>query len=106
MLTVKECADIMRVCPRTIYRVIRDGKLKASRIGRQWRVGGKDLDLLSRTSEFRVQFDCPYCGCHCDYPTSYPYRYCTWCKGGREQAERDGVVAEYFIEARENLDGK
>lgn len=38
LLTVNEVADILRVHYRTAYRLVTGGKIKAIRIGNQWRV--------------------------------------------------------------------
>ncbi len=36
--TLKEVADILKVTRRSIYNYIKGGKLKAVKIGREWRV--------------------------------------------------------------------
>ncbi|MUM77624.1 helix-turn-helix domain-containing protein [Pseudodesulfovibrio sp. F-1] len=38
LLTVREVADLLRVHQRTAYRLIIDGRIKAIKIGSQWRV--------------------------------------------------------------------
>ncbi|MBU1247606.1 MAG: helix-turn-helix domain-containing protein [Proteobacteria bacterium] len=38
LLTVREIADALRVHPRTAYRLITDGSIRAIKIGSQWRV--------------------------------------------------------------------
>jgi len=43
-LTTDDVLGYLRVTPRTIYRLIRDGELPAVRIGRQWRFRRSDLD--------------------------------------------------------------
>ena len=45
LLTVAEVAGVMRVSRMTVYRLIRKGQLKAIRVGRNYRVREKDLDL-------------------------------------------------------------
>ncbi len=45
ILTIKQVAEKIGVCKRTILRYIRDKKLRASKIG-QWRILEKDLDEL------------------------------------------------------------
>jgi excisionase family DNA binding protein len=42
MLTVEEVADRLKVTPRTVYRWIDDGKLKALKIGGVVRVTEED----------------------------------------------------------------
>ncbi len=41
--TVEEVADLLKVDPRTIRAAIHGGKLKASKVGRHFRVGESDL---------------------------------------------------------------
>ena len=43
-LTTEEVLGCLKVNPRTIYRLIRNGELPAIRIGRQWRFRRADLD--------------------------------------------------------------
>jgi len=38
LLTLKEVANILRIHPRTAYRLVQDGALVAIRVGTQWRV--------------------------------------------------------------------
>lgn len=38
MLTPPEVAEILRVSLQTVLRLIRDGKLHAVKVGRQWRI--------------------------------------------------------------------
>ena len=45
LYTPKEVATILKVNIKTIYRYIKSGKLKATKIG-QWRIGEKDLNKL------------------------------------------------------------
>jgi excisionase family DNA binding protein len=43
-LTTEEVLDYLQVNLRTVYRLIKAGKLPAVRVGRQWRVRRSDLD--------------------------------------------------------------
>jgi len=43
-LTTEEVLVYLKITPRTIYRLIRNGELPAVRIGRQWRFRRADLD--------------------------------------------------------------
>ena len=43
-LTTEEVLTYLKITPRTIYRLIRNGELPAVRIGRQWRFRRADLD--------------------------------------------------------------
>ena len=38
LLTVKEAAQLLRLCPATIYRLLRRGALPGHRYGRSWRL--------------------------------------------------------------------
>jgi excisionase family DNA binding protein len=44
LLTTDEVLGYLRVTPRTVYRLIREGELPAVRIGRQWRLRRTDID--------------------------------------------------------------
>ncbi|HYE82771.1 MAG TPA: helix-turn-helix domain-containing protein [Clostridia bacterium] len=46
MLNLKEVAEILRVSNQTIYNMIRDGRLKAVKLGREWRFLRKDIEGL------------------------------------------------------------
>jgi excisionase family DNA binding protein len=43
LYTIHEVADILRVSPRTIYRLIRDHDLQAIKVGSQWRIAESAL---------------------------------------------------------------
>ncbi len=43
MYTVEELAQILSLHPKTVQRFIREGKIKATKIGREWRVRKEDL---------------------------------------------------------------
>ncbi len=38
LLTVDEVADFLRVAPNTVYRWLRSGKIKGTKIGKEWRI--------------------------------------------------------------------
>ncbi len=44
--TLEETAKILKVTYRTVYKYVQDGKLKATKIGKFWRVTEKDLKKL------------------------------------------------------------
>jgi excisionase family DNA binding protein len=52
-LTTEEVLDYLQVNLRTVYRLIKAGKIPAVRVGRQWRFRRRDLDdwLLSYRSQ-------------------------------------------------------
>ncbi len=49
LLTIKETANRLKVCDRTILRHIKSKKLKASKVG-HWRVSEKDLETFIKAS--------------------------------------------------------
>ena len=50
-LTVEEAAEVARVKPRTILEWIREGKLRASRPGKEYRIKRSWLEQLMREYE-------------------------------------------------------
>lgn len=47
MMTVNEVADRMKVTPRTVGDWIRHGKLRAIKVGRDWRIAVRDLEAFA-----------------------------------------------------------
>jgi len=45
--TVERVAERLAVHPKTILRFIRDGRLRATRIGKSWRILASDLDAFA-----------------------------------------------------------
>jgi len=45
--SVDEIAEMLKIHPKTIQRYIREGKLKASKVGKSWRVSGHDLSTFT-----------------------------------------------------------
>jgi excisionase family DNA binding protein len=46
VLTPQEVAEYLQLTPDTVYRYIREGKLVASRLGRQYRVRKENVELF------------------------------------------------------------
>lgn len=46
LLTVSEVADLLRINKSTVYRMAKQGRLPATRVGRQWRFRKSVLDRL------------------------------------------------------------
>lgn len=44
--TLEETAEYLKVDPRTITRWISSGKLKAAKIGREWRIPKSEIERL------------------------------------------------------------
>jgi excisionase family DNA binding protein len=49
-LTTEEVLDYLQVNLRTVYRLIKAGKIPAVRVGRQWRFRKRDIDAWLNTS--------------------------------------------------------
>src|SRR5260221_4464051 len=50
-LTTEEVLDYLQVNLRTVYRLIKAGRIPAVRVGRQWRFRKRDIDNWLTTSE-------------------------------------------------------
>jgi len=44
--TVEQISDMLDIHPKTIQRYIREGKLRAAKIGKSWRITGHDLSVF------------------------------------------------------------
>jgi excisionase family DNA binding protein len=57
--TVEQVADLLSLHPKTVQRYIREGKLRAAKLGKGWRVAGHDLSVFaeSATAEGRPDID-------------------------------------------------
>jgi len=44
--TVEQISELLNIHPKTIQRYIREGKLRAIKVGKSWRVGGHDLSVF------------------------------------------------------------
>lgn len=44
--TVDEVSEMLNIHPKTVRKYIREGKLGATKVGKQWRIAGHDLSLL------------------------------------------------------------
>ncbi len=62
--TVQEVANLLKMSRRSVYRMIEAGRLKAARIGREWRISDESLaSLLGETfmvAEARATYDMPH----------------------------------------------
>ena len=47
--TLEEITELLQVTRRTIYNWIKDGKLKAFKVGRGWRVTKEALEEFTKT---------------------------------------------------------
>lgn len=48
--TVEQISQMLGMHPKTVQRYIREGKLKAAKLGKSWRVTGHDLSLFTETA--------------------------------------------------------
>ena len=46
--TAEEAADYLKVHVNTITRMIKEGKLKAGKVGREWRIARGEIERLVR----------------------------------------------------------
>jgi len=44
--TVEQISDMLNIHPKTIQRYIREGRLRAAKIGKSWRITGHDLSVF------------------------------------------------------------
>lgn len=54
-LTAKEVANTLKLNILTVYEYIRNGKLRAIKFGRSYRVEEKDLDRFIKEHQVRVE---------------------------------------------------
>ena len=47
LYTVEQAAERLKLHPKTVLRMIRDGRLKPARRGQGYRIAGEDLDALA-----------------------------------------------------------
>ncbi len=54
ILTVAQAADYLKVCEKTVRRLISKQELAASKVGKSWRIQKKDIDrYLHKNSNFK-----------------------------------------------------
>lgn len=44
--TVEQISNMLDIHPKTIQRYIREGRLRASKVGKSWRINGHDLSIF------------------------------------------------------------
>ena len=49
--TVEQISEMLNIHPKTIQRYIREGKLRAGKIGKSWRVTGHDLSVFMESTK-------------------------------------------------------
>lgn len=53
--TVEQIAEMLTMHPKTIQRYIREGKLRAAKVGKSWRVTGHDLSVFTENTGLTKQ---------------------------------------------------
>lgn len=48
--TVEQIAELLTMHPKTIQKYIREGKLRATKVGKSWRVTGHDLSIFTEST--------------------------------------------------------
>ncbi len=61
-MTVKELSDYLRLDRMTIYKMLKEHTIPASRIGHQWRFFRDDIDAWIRANSHTVTGSCIQCG--------------------------------------------
>ncbi|WP_367568416.1 helix-turn-helix domain-containing protein [Lacrimispora sp.] len=51
--TVEQVSKMLDIHPKTIQRYIREGKLRANKIGKSWRITGHDLSIFAENNDSR-----------------------------------------------------
>ncbi len=51
MLTVGEAAAFLRICEKSVYRLIDGKKLRASKVANRWRIRRRDAEAYLRANE-------------------------------------------------------
>lgn len=49
--TVEQISEMLSIHPKTVQRYIREGKLRAGKIGKSWRVSGHDLSAFTESEK-------------------------------------------------------
>lgn len=47
--TVEEISQMLNIHPKTVRKYIREGDLRATKVGKQWRITGHDLSLFTES---------------------------------------------------------
>lgn len=51
--SVEQISEMLNIHPKTIQRYIREGKLRAGKIGKSWRVTGHDLSVFMESTKLQ-----------------------------------------------------
>jgi len=50
--TVEQISNMLNIHPKTIQRYIREGKLRATKIGKSWRISGHDFSTFIESNSY------------------------------------------------------
>ncbi|MEN6594375.1 MAG: helix-turn-helix domain-containing protein [Clostridiaceae bacterium] len=50
--TVEQIGELLKMHPKTIQRYIREGKLRAVKYGKGWRISGHDLSVFTESASY------------------------------------------------------
>lgn len=53
--TIKEVAEILKVAYLTVYRWVKDGKIDAYKLGKEYRIKKVDLDNFVESSKYKTE---------------------------------------------------
>lgn len=48
MFTIKEVAKMLKVAEMTVFRHIHNGKIKAVKVGKSWRISENEIEKIKR----------------------------------------------------------
>ncbi|GKU26363.1 helix-turn-helix domain-containing protein [Clostridium folliculivorans] len=54
LYTIDQVAEILGMHHKTIRKFITEGKLRAAKVGKQWRISGHDLSLFMENSDIQI----------------------------------------------------
>ena len=57
--TVEQIAQMLQMHPKTVQRYIREGKLRAVKVGKGWRISGHDLSVFTESVPARGEESTP-----------------------------------------------
>jgi excisionase family DNA binding protein len=53
--TAEQAADLLKMHIKTVQRYIREGKLRANKVGKSWRITGHDLSVFAEGTQERTE---------------------------------------------------
>ncbi len=57
ILTIREVADYLKIAERTVYRLAKEGRIPAFKVGGSWRLRRDDLDQWIRSQTLSQAHD-------------------------------------------------